>query len=385
MKKQISLLLMVIMLCSLFVMPVSAYTVIDYSCYEGQWHWDAGDCELQINSCTDTTMSFYFRYGQFAVNVTNAKVDGTTVYAEYWEDWRGNEPASAIVSGNFTMSLGDSGIWVDWNSNDTYYNWNSTVDYSTTSSYGMMFYKPNFQYIAHTIEEDDIIVSLNGAPITFDQKPIMYDDRVLVPVRAIFEALGYEVEWNESRQQVTAKNSDNVLNMWVNDKELYHNDNLIGLDVSPMLIGDRVLVPVRVISQCAGYTVNWDDNTKTVAISKPSGVEDYSNYIGVWQYFNPGATTPDVELIINEISNGIVYYDILFYRLAGYENQKASINSEGKVDFSTVRNENSSAPISGTMQFENNKVILDITSSEFGNIKPQTIEFYIKSSDSILR
>ena len=82
MKKQISLLLMVIMLCSLFVMPVSAYTIIDYSCYEGRWHWDAGDCELQINSCTDTTMSFYFRYGQFAVNVTNAKVDGTTVYAE---------------------------------------------------------------------------------------------------------------------------------------------------------------------------------------------------------------------------------------------------------------------------------------------------------------
>ncbi len=376
MKKQISLLLIVIMLCSLFVMPVSAYTVIDYSCYEGNWHWDAGDSELQIKSCTDTAMSFYFRYGQFAVSVTNAAVDGTNVYGEYYEVWDDNLWDHYVISGNFNMSLGDSGIWVDWTSSE---------NGSVPSTHGMMFYKPNFQYIAHTIEEDDIIVSLNGVPIMFDQKPIMYDDRVLVPVRAIFEALGYEVEWNESRQQVTAKNSDNVLNMWVNDKELYHNDNLIGLDVSPMLIGDRVLVPVRVISQCAGYDVNWYGNTKTVTITEPSGTEDYSNYIGVWQYFNPGATTPDVELIINEISNGIVYYDILFYRLAGYENQKASINSDGKVDFSTVRNENSSAPISGTMQFGNNKVILDITSSEFMNIKPQTIDFYIKSSDSILK
>lgn len=378
MKKQISVVLLVIMLCSLLVLPVSAYTTIDYSCYEGNWHWDAGDGELQIKSCTNTNMSFYFRYGQFAVNVTNATVDGTNVYGEYYEVWDdgGILWDNYIISGIFNMSLGDSGIWVDWISSE---------NGSAPVTHGMMFYKPNFHYTTHSIEEDNIIVSLNGTPILFDQKPIMYDDRVMVPVRAIFEALGYEVEWNESKQQVTAKNSNNVLNMWVNDKEFYHNDNLIGLDVSPMLINNRVLVPVRIISQCAGYKVDWDDSTKTVIISEPSGVEDYSNYIGVWQCFNPGATTPDVELIINEISNGIVYYDILFYRLAGYENQKASIDSEGNVNFSTVMNENSSSPIAGVIHCKNNKVILDIKSSYFDYIKPQTIEFYIKSDNSILR
>lgn len=376
MKKQISLLLMVFMLCSIFVVPVSANTTIDYSCYEGNWHWDAGDCELQIKSCTDTTMSFYFRYGQFAVNVTNATVDGTNVYGEYYEVWDDNVWDNYVISGNFNMSLGDSGIWVDWTFSE---------NGSAPSTKGMMFNKPGFQLITHTISENDITVKLNDTPITFDQKPIMYDNRVMVPVRAIFEALGYEIEWNESKQQVTAKNSDNVMNMWVNDKELYHNGNLIGLDVSPMLIGDRVLVPVRIISQCAGYKVDWDDSMKTVIISQPSGIEDYANYIGVWQYFNPGATTPDVELIINEISNGIVYYDILFYRLAGYENQKASIDSEGNINFSTVMNENSSSPIAGVIHCKNNKVVLDIKSSYFDYIKPQTIELYIKSDNSILR
>ena len=69
MKKQISILLSIIMLCSIFFLPVSAYTTIDYSCYEGRWDWDQGGSWIEINSCTDTTMDFYFVYGQFAVSV----------------------------------------------------------------------------------------------------------------------------------------------------------------------------------------------------------------------------------------------------------------------------------------------------------------------------
>lgn len=61
-----------------------------------------------------------------------------------YEDWKDSKPAHAIVEGNFRMSLGESSIWVDWHDVQTYYNLDSTVDYSVTLDHGMMFNKQGF-------------------------------------------------------------------------------------------------------------------------------------------------------------------------------------------------------------------------------------------------
>lgn len=52
--------------------------------------------------------------------------------------------------------------------------------------------------------DDDIKVIFNGTQMQFDQPPIIQDGRTLVPVRAIFEAIGAEVEWNSRGQTITA-------------------------------------------------------------------------------------------------------------------------------------------------------------------------------------
>lgn len=376
MKKQICLFMAVIMLCSVCLSSVSAYTEIDYSCYEGTWYWDQGDGELQIKSCTDTVMQFYFRYGQFAVNVDNAQVNGTEVYGEYYEVWNDNVWDNYVLSGNFRMRLGESGIWIDWTSSE---------NGSTPLVQGMMLYMPGFYFRTNTVEEPDITVMLNGTPLVFDQSPILYDDRVMVPVRTIFEALGYSVAWDAQAQKVTAKNQTDTLTLWIGNKNLYHNDQLITSDVSPMLVNSRTLVPVRVISQCAGYHVSWNENTNTVSIASGIKGVDVSPYIGVWQYYSQFGDIPEVELIIRDVSDGVVKYDLLFYRLAGYEDQSAILNDDGTVRFSTVENKHSNAPISGTMRFEGQKVVLEITASEFMYVKPQTIVFSIKSAESILQ
>lgn len=52
--------------------------------------------------------------------------------------------------------------------------------------------------------ETDITVTLNGKEIQFDQPPIMVNDRTLVPMRAIFEALDVYVKWNDATKTVKA-------------------------------------------------------------------------------------------------------------------------------------------------------------------------------------
>lgn len=115
----------------------------------------------------------------------------------------------------------------------------------------------------------DIKVKLNGNEISFpDQEPIIKNGRTLVPVRAIFEALGAEVSWLPSAKKVVANTADTNITMAIDCSEYFVNGEKKYLDVPATLINDRTMVPARASAEGFGCKVEWDDNTKTVLITK---------------------------------------------------------------------------------------------------------------------
>lgn len=115
--------------------------------------------------------------------------------------------------------------------------------------------------------QDDIKVTLNGNAITFDQPPVIKDDRTLVPVRAIFEALGAEVRWDGDTQTVLSQKGATLVQLKIGSNIMTVNGRDIALDVPAQIINDRTLVPVRAIAEAYGCSVDWDGATKTVIIS----------------------------------------------------------------------------------------------------------------------
>ena len=121
----------------------------------------------------------------------------------------------------------------------------------------------------------EISVVLDGQRLTFDQPPIAVDGRTLVPVRAIFEALGAEVEWDPSDQSVFAyRASDGVaVLMYLDDTVMAYKSGAgaeakaIELDVPPFAINNRTLVPVRAVSESFNCTVDWDQAKQQVIIT----------------------------------------------------------------------------------------------------------------------
>lgn len=114
---------------------------------------------------------------------------------------------------------------------------------------------------------DIISVMVNGEEIQFDtQDPMIIDGRTLVPVRGIFEALGAVVSWNGEIKQVTAIKDGVSIVMNIDSDKFYVNGEEKILDVPARIINDRTLVPVRAISESFGCNVEWDDTTKTVII-----------------------------------------------------------------------------------------------------------------------
>lgn len=90
---------------------------------------------------------------------------------------------------------------------------------------------------------------------------------MLVPFRAIFEALNAEVEWNGETQTVTASKGDVVLSFQIGKQEMYINGKMVQLDVLPQIVNGRTLVPIRAISEGLGASVDWNNEMKTVMIN----------------------------------------------------------------------------------------------------------------------
>jgi hypothetical protein len=113
----------------------------------------------------------------------------------------------------------------------------------------------------------DITVSVNGAALSFDQPPIVENGRTLVPLRAIFEALGADVNWDAASQTVTAVKGNVTVTLKIGSNVLDKSGQQISLDVPAQIVGGRTLVPARAVAESFGANVAWDDVARTVTIT----------------------------------------------------------------------------------------------------------------------
>ena len=112
-------------------------------------------------------------------------------------------------------------------------------------------------------------VTLNGEELSFDVDPVIIDGRVMVPMRTIFEALGFNVDWEAETSTVKALREDRAIVITIDENYLFvitDNLNPYELDVPAMLIDSRTLVPLRAVSEGAGCEVNWNSDSRTVEI-----------------------------------------------------------------------------------------------------------------------
>lgn len=124
--------------------------------------------------------------------------------------------------------------------------------------------------------EGNISVYLNGEELTFPQPPIIYNDYTLVPFRAIFEKLDMTVQWFESEQRVTAQKEGLSITLFIDNPVMTVNSDTIQLAAAPIIYNDYTLVPLRAVSEAAGAEVLWNEETKTVKITTArSETEDW--------------------------------------------------------------------------------------------------------------
>ena len=113
---------------------------------------------------------------------------------------------------------------------------------------------------------DKVSVFCNGLDLVFDAPPIKEDDRVLVPMRKIFEVLGASVEWSEETSTITAKKDKTEISLTIGSNIMLKNGKKLELDVPAKVMHDRTLVPIRAVSEGLGARLEWDEENQAVWI-----------------------------------------------------------------------------------------------------------------------
>ena len=117
-----------------------------------------------------------------------------------------------------------------------------------------------------TIGQKD--ATIDGKTVSNDVAPKIVNDRTMLPIRFIAEALGAKVDWIEESQtvKITAENID--ISLVIGEDFATVNGEKIDLDSPSFIENDRTYLPIRFVSEKLGADVKWDDATQTVNITK---------------------------------------------------------------------------------------------------------------------
>lgn len=114
-----------------------------------------------------------------------------------------------------------------------------------------------------------IIAELDGRPLQFDQPPMMMGGRVMVPLRGIFESLGANVRFEAASQRIFATRGSQSVQLTLGSSRAMVDGKPVTLDTPSASLGGRAMVPLRFVSEALGAEVRWQESTQTVFLDYP--------------------------------------------------------------------------------------------------------------------
>ncbi|MEW6573109.1 MAG: glucosaminidase domain-containing protein [Bacillota bacterium] len=147
----------------------------------------------------------------------------------------------------------------------------------------------------------DVRLVVDGRQLEASPPPKIKDGRTLIPIRLVSEALGASVEWNEKARTVDVIRGGRSVKLWIDNRLVNYKTSFGLCDVPPQIDAGRTFVPLRLISNALGVSVKWDAADRTVYV-------DSGTPAAVTPFFNvtiPSVTPGQVITGVTELQAGL--------------------------------------------------------------------------------
>lgn len=109
---------------------------------------------------------------------------------------------------------------------------------------------------------------VDGKPVDMPAAPYIRRDRLLVPVRAVADALGCAVTWDAASGTATLTSEEGVLALTTHSPIMQVNGKPVEMDTAPEIVGSgTMMIPVRYIAEALHCKVTWDAPARTATIT----------------------------------------------------------------------------------------------------------------------
>ncbi len=154
-------------------------------------------------------------------------------------------------------------------------------------------------------ENDVVSVSVDNTAVVFeDQTPVIIEGHTLVPIRAVFEQAGAKVDWNQDTQTATITKDSYVVTIKYGDSVMYKNGQAIALEQPADVINNRTMIPVRAIAEAMDFSVTWDGHHSLILVAtdgKPYRAfaflkTGFKTLEDISEFYSNGSALQDVDL-----------------------------------------------------------------------------------------
>ncbi|MCK5744034.1 MAG: copper amine oxidase N-terminal domain-containing protein [Caldisericia bacterium] len=113
---------------------------------------------------------------------------------------------------------------------------------------------------------------LNGVKNSIDVAPIIKNGSTLLPARYVTEPLGGDVSWGEWEEKVICELGQNIVGLWIDLSIAEVNGVEVQIDpnnskITPIIINDRTMVPMRFLAESLGCEVEWIAESKEIILT----------------------------------------------------------------------------------------------------------------------
>lgn len=117
-------------------------------------------------------------------------------------------------------------------------------------------------------ENDTISVLVDNEKVNFgEQEPVIFGDTTLVPIRAVFEQAGAKVSWDQPSSTATIAKGTYTVTVKLGAQEIIKNGTSVPISVTALEYNDRILIPVRAIGEALDFDIKWDGFHSTIDIA----------------------------------------------------------------------------------------------------------------------
>lgn len=109
-------------------------------------------------------------------------------------------------------------------------------------------------------------VTVNGEEQRLDVAPKLLNETTVIPVRFFIDALGGDIGWNAEERRVTIVSGSHLVELWIGNNEIIVDGQKVLSPEAPLLENGRTLLPLRIISEALGWSVGWEESTKSITL-----------------------------------------------------------------------------------------------------------------------